>query len=108
MEGRGRGRDDGRGEHSGPERSCYVTGRGLPATSAATFRLRQERHPQTRRDVMASGWRWAIGGAVAAMLAGWAGPASAQSGAVKMEWLSWSIFRFTSPGGKIVVTNPFV
>jgi L-ascorbate metabolism protein UlaG (beta-lactamase superfamily) len=25
-----------------------------------------------------------------------------------MEWLSWSIFRFTSPTGKVVVTNPFV
>jgi L-ascorbate metabolism protein UlaG (beta-lactamase superfamily) len=25
-----------------------------------------------------------------------------------MEWLSWSIFRFTSPSGKVVVTNPFV
>jgi L-ascorbate metabolism protein UlaG (beta-lactamase superfamily) len=25
-----------------------------------------------------------------------------------MEWLSWSIFRFTSPGGKVVLTNPFV
>ena len=31
-----------------------------------------------------------------------------QSGSVKMEWLSWSIFRFTSPTGKVVVTNPFV
>ena len=57
---------------------------------------------------MASGWRWVIGGAVAAMLAGWAGQAPAQSGAVKMEWLSWSVFRFTSPGGKVIVTNPFV
>ena len=57
---------------------------------------------------MASGWRWVMGGAVAAMLAGWAGPAPAQSGAVKMEWLSWSVFRFTSPGGKVIVTNPFV
>jgi L-ascorbate metabolism protein UlaG (beta-lactamase superfamily) len=25
-----------------------------------------------------------------------------------MEWLSGSIFRFTSPGGKIILTNPFV
>ena len=57
---------------------------------------------------MATGWRWVIGGALAAMLATWAGQAPAQSGAVKMEWLSWSIFRFTSPGGKIIVTNPFV
>ena len=41
-------------------------------------------------------------------LAMWPAGARAQSGAVKMEWLSWSIFRFTSPGGKVVVTNPFV
>lgn len=27
---------------------------------------------------------------------------------VKMEWLSWSHFRFTSPAGKIVLTKPFV
>ncbi len=57
---------------------------------------------------MAIGWRWVIGGAFAAMLAMWAGQAPAQSGPVKMEWLSWSVFRFTSPGGKIIVTNPFV
>ncbi|MBI2359491.1 MAG: MBL fold metallo-hydrolase [Deltaproteobacteria bacterium] len=25
---------------------------------------------------------------------------------VKMEWLSWSHFRFTSPNGKVVLTNP--
>ena len=57
---------------------------------------------------MTKGWRWMVGGAVAAMLAGWAGQAPAQSGPVKMEWLSWSIFRFTSPTGKVIVTNPFV
>ncbi len=34
-------------------------------------------------------------------------PAEAQQ-AVKMEWLSWSHFRFTSPNGKIVLTNPFL
>jgi len=32
----------------------------------------------------------------------------AQTGPVKMEWLSWSIFRLTSPTGKVVLTNPFV
>ena len=57
---------------------------------------------------MASGWRWVIGGAVTAMLAAWAGQAHAQSGPVKMEWLSWSVFRFTSPTGKVILTNPFV
>jgi L-ascorbate metabolism protein UlaG (beta-lactamase superfamily) len=57
---------------------------------------------------MANGRRWVIGGALAAMLAAWAGQAHAQSGPVKMEWFSWSVFRFTSPGGKVIVTNPFV
>jgi L-ascorbate metabolism protein UlaG (beta-lactamase superfamily) len=50
---------------------------------------------------------WRIGVALAAVI-GSAAPASAQAGPVKMEWLSWSIFRFTSPGGKVIVTNPFV
>ncbi len=27
---------------------------------------------------------------------------------VKIEWFSWSIFRMTSPSGKVVLTNPFV
>lgn len=56
---------------------------------------------------MAKRW-WLIGGVLAAALVGGATGAPAQSGPVKMEWLSWSIFRFTSPTGKIVVTNPFV
>ena len=34
--------------------------------------------------------------------------AIAQSGSVTLEWLSWSIFRLTSPGGKVILTNPFV
>lgn len=37
-----------------------------------------------------------------------AGAAAAQAQPVKVEWLSWSHFRFTSPGGKVVLTNPFV
>ena len=58
---------------------------------------------------MVNGWlRWVIVVVVASTLVGWATPAPAQTGPVKMEWLSWSIFRFTSPTGKIVVTNPFV
>ena len=57
---------------------------------------------------MATGWRWVIGGAVAAMLAAWAGQAPAQPGPVKLEWFSWSVFRLTSPSGKVIVTNPFV
>lgn len=33
-------------------------------------------------------------------------PPQAQS--VKMEWLGWSFFRFTSPNGKVILTNPFI
>lgn len=29
-------------------------------------------------------------------------------GAVKLEWLTWSFFRFTTPGGKVILTNPFI
>ena len=43
-----------------------------------------------------------------AVLAMWPAAAQAQSRAVKMEWLSWSIFRLTSPNGKVILTNPFV
>jgi L-ascorbate metabolism protein UlaG (beta-lactamase superfamily) len=35
-------------------------------------------------------------------------PAQAQSGTVKLEWLSWSFFRLTSPNGKVILTNPFI
>lgn len=34
-------------------------------------------------------------------------PAQAQQ-TVKMEWLGWSFFRFTSPTGKVILTNPWV
>lgn len=55
--------------------------------------------------------RWlpaVMGLAVAWALAAWPTDARAQAGPVKMEWLSWSIFRFTSPAGKVILTNPFV
>jgi L-ascorbate metabolism protein UlaG (beta-lactamase superfamily) len=35
-------------------------------------------------------------------------PALAQSKNPTLEWLSWSIFRLTSPAGKVFLTNPFV
>ena len=44
---------------------------------------------------------------VAGVLTGRTGVAHAQA-PVKMEWFSWSIFRFTSPAGKVILTNPFV
>jgi L-ascorbate metabolism protein UlaG (beta-lactamase superfamily) len=54
-------------------------------------------------------WLWgAIGMAVVWALALWPVDAQAQTGSVKLEWFSWSIFRLTSPTGKIVLTNPFV
>jgi len=31
-----------------------------------------------------------------------------QAQSVKMEWLGWSFFRFTSPNGKIILTNPYI
>lgn len=35
--------------------------------------------------------------------------ASAQSpGTVTMEWLGWNAWRLTSPGGKVVLLNPFI
>lgn len=53
--------------------------------------------------------RGVMGVVVAAwVLAAWVPAAPAQSAPVKMEWFSWSIFRFTSPGGKVILTNPFV
>lgn len=61
---------------------------------------------------------WALGGALAAALATaasviWLAPVVAaqgkpQSTSVSMEWLGWSVFRFTSPSGKVVLTNPFL
>jgi L-ascorbate metabolism protein UlaG (beta-lactamase superfamily) len=44
----------------------------------------------------------------ALVLAAPAGLGAQSSAPVKMEWLSWSHFRFTSPGGKVILTNPFV
>src|SRR5712692_6868782 len=32
----------------------------------------------------------------------------APSGTVTMEWLGWSHYRFTSPTGKVVLTNPWI
>jgi L-ascorbate metabolism protein UlaG (beta-lactamase superfamily) len=47
---------------------------------------------------------------VLALVAVLAVPSSAQpatGGTVTMEWFGWSHFRFTSPTGKVVLTNPF-
>lgn len=37
-----------------------------------------------------------------------AGPPGSSEATVKMEWLSWSHFRFTSPKGKVLLTDPYV
>ena len=34
--------------------------------------------------------------------------ALAQTKPVKLEWLTWSFFRITSPNGKVIITNPFI
>src|SRR5919202_648456 len=41
--------------------------------------------------------------------AGSAAPAAqpATGGNVKVEWFGWSHYRFTSPNGKVILTNPF-
>ncbi len=38
------------------------------------------------------------------------GPVVAQNpqGEVKIEWLTWSFFRITSPEGKVILTNPWL
>ena len=33
--------------------------------------------------------------------------AAAQAKNVTVEWLSWSFYRITSPGGKVILTNPW-
>lgn len=42
------------------------------------------------------------------MLVGWSLPGVAQAKDPTLEWFSWSIFRLTSPSGKVFLTNPFV
>src|SRR5260370_42127060 len=40
--------------------------------------------------------------------ASWAAPAAQPAGgSVTVEWFGWSHYRFTSPTGKVVLTNPF-
>jgi L-ascorbate metabolism protein UlaG (beta-lactamase superfamily) len=52
--------------------------------------------------------RFATAALASALIAFWVAGADAQTQPVKMEWLSWSIFRFTAPNGTVIVTNPFV
>lgn len=50
---------------------------------------------------------WA-GIALALVCLGWPAAGFAAGPPVKIEWFSWSIFRMTSPTGKVILTNPFV
>src|ERR687885_1697976 len=45
--------------------------------------------------------------AVAVVAVPGAAAAQQSSGPVNLEWFGWSFFRFTSPEGKIILTNPF-
>src|SRR5689334_13143982 len=45
--------------------------------------------------------------AIVFVSAGSAAPAAQSGGTVKVEWFGWSHYRFTSPTGKVVLTNPF-
>src|SRR5262249_16415248 len=91
--------------------------RVLTTTRRGNARLRTSRGwgpavrgaPPEGGHVMNEWRRWLLVGLVATTLVGWPilGPAQS-SGPVKLEWFSWSIFRFTSPSGKIILTNPFV
>lgn len=46
--------------------------------------------------------------ALMAVFLAWPAAGFAAGDPVKLEWFSWSIFRLTSPTGKVVLTNPFV
>lgn len=52
----------------------------------------------------------ALAGALASVaVLGLARDAAAQQArSVKVEWFGWSFFRFTSPTGKVLLTNPFI
>src|ERR1041384_7218731 len=46
--------------------------------------------------------------AVVFVSAGSAAPAAQSAGGtVSVEWFGWSHYRFTSPTGKVILTNPF-
>jgi L-ascorbate metabolism protein UlaG (beta-lactamase superfamily) len=55
-----------------------------------------------------SGGRWLAGVIVLSLGLAWPAGGFAAGDPVKLEWFSWSIFRLTSPTGKIVLINPFV
>jgi len=50
---------------------------------------------------------WLLAALVSIAIVMPAGPSRAESG-VKIEWLTWSFFRITTPGGKVILTNPWL
>lgn len=56
--------------------------------------------------------RWSLQLLAALMLVATIDPFSsaalAQTKTVKLEWITWSFFRLTSPNGKVILTNPFI
>ncbi len=52
--------------------------------------------------------RLSLAAAVGLLLTAWSLETLAQSKNPTLEWFSWSIFRLTSPSGKVFLTNPFV
>jgi L-ascorbate metabolism protein UlaG (beta-lactamase superfamily) len=53
-------------------------------------------------------WRFLSAVTVVSVCLAWPAAGFAAGDPVELEWFSWSIFRLTSPTGKIVLTNPFV
>ncbi len=52
--------------------------------------------------------RLTLAAAVGLLVTGWSLETLAQSKNPTLEWFSWSIFRLTSPSGKVFLINPFV
>ena len=61
------------------------------------------RNRRSNRGVI-SAWVLAALVSTAALMP--ASPSRAEAG-VKIEWLTWSFYRITTPGGKIILTNPW-
>lgn len=67
--------------------------------------LDTRREGRSRPVVFATLFALTLGTAAALALT----PAAyAQAQSVKMEWFGWSFFRFTSPNGKVILTNPYI
>jgi len=50
---------------------------------------------------------WILAALVSIAILMQASPSRAEAG-VKIEWLTWSFFRITTPGGKVILTNPWL